>query len=53
MPVLSFNLTRDDELLIATNVDMNIDVYDAASGKLQRTLSDFGQETPFLVHGAY
>ena len=51
-PVLSFDLTRDDELLVATTVEMNIDVYDAASGELIRTLSDFGQETPFMLHGA-
>ncbi|MBT8079936.1 MAG: amine dehydrogenase [Gammaproteobacteria bacterium] len=52
-PVLSFDVTRDDKLLVATTVEMNIDVYDAQSGDLLRTLSDFGQQTPFLLHGAY
>jgi len=52
MPVMTIALTRDDELLIATTVEMNIDVYDASSGELQRTLTDFGQETPFMLHGA-
>ena len=51
-PVLSIALTRDDGLLVATTVEMNIDVYDAKSGELLRTLADFGQETPFLLHGA-
>lgn len=51
-PVLSIALTRDDELLVGTTVEMNVDVYDVASGGLRRTLSDFGQQTPFLLHGA-
>ena len=51
-PVLSIDVTRDDELLVGTTVEMNIDVYNANTGELLRTLSDFGQETPFLLHGA-
>ena len=51
-PVFSFDLTRDDELLVAATVEMNIDVYDVASGELIRTLSDFGQETPLFLHTA-
>jgi len=51
-PVLTIALTRDDGLLVGTNVEMNIDVYDANSGELLRTLADFGQETPFLLHGS-
>ncbi len=52
IPVMTIALTRDDELLVATTVEMNVDVYDALSGELQRTLTDFGQETPFMLHGA-
>ncbi len=52
MPVITIALTRDDELLVATTVEMNIDVYDANSGERLRTLSGFGQETPFMLHGA-
>lgn len=51
-PVMTIALTRDDELLVATTVEMNVDVYDALSGEFLRTLTDFGQETPFMLHGA-
>jgi methylamine dehydrogenase heavy chain len=52
-PVLAIALTRDDELLVGTTVEMNVDVYDAGSGELLRTLSNFGQETPLMLHGAH
>ncbi len=52
LPVLTIAVTRDDELLVGTTIEMNIDVYNRASGSLLRTLSDFGQETPFMLHGA-
>jgi methylamine dehydrogenase heavy chain len=38
--------------LYVTNVEMNIDVYDAVSGKHIRTLSNFGQETPLILFSA-
>jgi methylamine dehydrogenase heavy chain len=50
LPALSINVTRDDEpLLIATNINMEIDVYDASSGGHLRTLGNFGQETPLTL----
>jgi len=53
LPAISIGLTRDDEpLLVTTNVNLEIDVYDAHSGEHQRTLSDTGAQTPFLLHGA-
>lgn len=36
--------------LIVTNPEMNLEVYEAKSGKYLRTLSGFGQETPFVVY---
>lgn len=53
-PGLSIALTRDKEapLLIVTTVEMKLDVYDAASGELLRTLADFGQMTPIIVFGS-
>ena len=53
-PGLSITLTRDREnpLMVVTNVMMQLDVYDARSGDLLRTISDFGGETPLLVFGA-
>jgi len=38
--------------LIVTTVEMKLDVYDAASGELLRTLADFGQMTPIIVFGS-
>ncbi|UCG72059.1 MAG: hypothetical protein JSV45_12480 [Chromatiales bacterium] len=54
VPGLSIALTRDKEqsLLIVTTVEMKLDVYDAASGELRRTLDNFGQLTPIIVFGA-
>ena len=50
---ISVAATRgDNPLLVVTSGDMNLDVYDAVTGDYIRTLSDFGQETPFLVTGA-
>ena len=54
IPGLSIALTRDKEqpLLIVTTVEMKLDVYDAGSGELLRTLDGFGQLTPIIVFGA-
>lgn len=54
VPGLSLALTRDKEspLMVITNVEMQLDVYDAGSGELLRTIANFGGETPFLVYGA-
>lgn len=53
LPAISIGLTRDDDpLLVATNINLEIDVYDVGSGAYLRTLSDTGAQTPFLLHGA-
>jgi methylamine dehydrogenase heavy chain len=54
VPGLSIALTRDAQspLLAVTNVEMEIDIYEAASGKFLRTIADFGGETPMLIFGA-
>jgi methylamine dehydrogenase heavy chain len=53
LPAISIGLTRDNEpLLVATNINLEVDVYDAGSGELQRTLGGTGAQTPFLLHGA-
>ena len=53
VPAISIALTRDaNPLLVATNINMAIDVYQTESGELLRTIGNFGQETPFLLHGA-
>ncbi len=53
LPAISIEVTRGDSpLLVATNVMMNVDVYDTGGGSHLRTLSDFGQETPLVLHAA-
>jgi methylamine dehydrogenase heavy chain len=50
LPALSINVTRDDDpLLVATNINMEVDVYDVSSGQHLRTLGNFGQETPLTL----
>ena len=50
---ISIALTQDEApLLLVTNADMNIDVYQAANGSHVRTLAGFGQETPFVIYPA-
>lgn len=54
LPAITFGLTNDDEpLLLTTNINLEVDVYDVASGEYRRTLSGSGAQTPFLIHGAH
>ena len=51
---VSITVTRGDKPnLVVTNGELNLDIYDPESGKLLRTLSDFGNITPLVVHKAY
>ncbi len=53
-PAITIGLTRDDNpLLVTTNINLEVDVYNADDGEYLRTMSDFGAETPFLLHGAH
>jgi len=53
LPAISISVTRDEKpLLVATNINMEIDVYDASSGAQLRTLGDFGQETPLILRAS-
>ena len=48
---ISLELTQDQApLLLVTNAEMNIDVYQPVDGKHLRTISGFGQETPLILH---
>ena len=54
LPAISIAVTRDESpLLVATNINMEIDVYDASSGEHLRTLGNFGQETPLILRAAH
>jgi len=53
LPGLALRVSQDQSpYLFVTNVEMNIDVYEAKTGTYIRTLSDFGQETPFMLFSA-
>ena len=53
LPAITMGITQgDDPLLLTTNVNLQVDVYDAATGEYQRTLSDLAYETVFMLHGA-
>ena len=50
---VSLCVTKDESpLLVVTNANMNLDVYNANSGAYIRTISKFGQETPLMLFGA-
>ncbi len=49
---LSLAVTKNAEPLIAvTNGDMDVEIYRADTGKYLRTITDFGHETPLILHG--
>lgn len=43
----------DNPLLVVTNGELNLDVYNTQDGSLIQTVSDFGNVTPLLVHKSY
>ncbi len=53
VPAISIAVTRDNApLLVATNINLEVDVYSVSNGEYLRTIGDFGQETPFMLYGA-
>lgn len=51
---ISVAVTRGNRpLLVVTNGELNLDIFDARDGKLIQTIADFGNVTPLLVHKAY
>lgn len=51
LPAITMGLTNDDDpLLVTTNINLEVDVYNAKSGEHLRTIGNFGQETVFLFH---
>ncbi len=43
----------DDPMLIVTNAEMNLDIFNAQSGEHIQTVGDFGNTTPLMVHKSY
>lgn len=51
-PALSVAISGDDKsLLLASNVNMNLDLYDARTGKWIKTIDGMGLETPLMAYG--
>ncbi|RLA04102.1 MAG: methylamine dehydrogenase [Gammaproteobacteria bacterium] len=51
---VSIAVTRGKEpLIVITNGELNLDIFNASDGSFIQTISDFGNNTPLLVHKAY
>lgn len=51
---ISIAVTRgENPLLIVTNGELNLDVFNAQNGEHVQTLADFGNQTPLLVNKGY
>ncbi|MPY22361.1 methylamine dehydrogenase [Shewanella psychropiezotolerans] len=51
---VSIALTRGIKpLLVVTNGELNLDIYNPESGELIQTLKDFGNISPLVIHKAY
>ena len=51
---ISMVVTRGDKpLLIVTNGELNLDVFDARDGSFIHTIADFGAATPLSLHKSY
>jgi methylamine dehydrogenase heavy chain len=51
---VSVAVTRGKEpLMVITNGELQLDIFNPRTGKLIQTISDFGNHTPLLVHKAY
>ncbi|WP_342805103.1 amine dehydrogenase large subunit [Alteromonas sp. M12] len=51
---VSVAVTRGkDPLLVVTNGEMNLDIINPKTGELVKTISDFGNITPIIIHKAY
>ncbi|MEP4890557.1 MAG: amine dehydrogenase large subunit [Aliiglaciecola sp.] len=51
---VSVAVTRGKEpKLVVTNGEMNLDIINPKTGELEKTISDFGNITPIVIHKAY
>ncbi len=52
-PAIAFDITRGDKpKIIATNIEMGLEIYDAITGSQIRTLDDFYRAGPLLVYAS-
>lgn len=51
---ISIAVTRgENPLLVVTNGELNLDIFNANDGTFVQTVADFGNSTPLLVHKSY
>jgi methylamine dehydrogenase heavy chain len=43
---------KNPKLLVTNPTDMSLELYDGTSGEFIRTIKDFGQETPMMLHAS-
>ena len=53
LPAIAFDITRGDApRIVTTNIEMNLEVYDARSGEQLNTIADFYHNWPLLVYAS-
>ena len=53
MPAIAFDITAGDApRIVTTNVEMNLEIYDAVSGKHVNSIADFYHTWPLLVYAS-
>lgn len=50
----SVAVTRGEKpMMVVTNGEMTLDIYNPRTGELIQNISDFGNVTPLVIHKAY
>ena len=53
LPAIAFDITMGDApKIVATNIEMNLDVYDALSGEHVNNIANFYHNWPLLVYAS-
>jgi methylamine dehydrogenase heavy chain len=50
---LAVSRGKQPKLLVTNPTDMTLELYDGRSGEFIRSIKDFGQETPLMLHAAH
>jgi methylamine dehydrogenase heavy chain len=49
---LAVSRGKNPRLMVTNPIDMSLEMYEGLSGKFVKTITDFGQETPLMLHGS-
>jgi methylamine dehydrogenase heavy chain len=50
---LAVSRGREPKVLVTNPTDMSLELYDGRTGKFLRSVKDFGQETPLMLHASF